>query len=1012
MISIEILDYIYSSDVNNQFSLNNATTVDDWTIDSSSEASITTVSGSTQALEPVTGNLTEGVLYDISLTVSGYSGTGDIGFGVSSVDGTTIGISSAMRLSANGTVSETFTALATNNVKILAEVGSAGTITASLTPASSIDFSKSIVGSLDIANSVDFPLALTFAVSDIRKLDARTGTYSKTFNIPATKNNNNIFRGAYHEGSYIEGNKISTEKTCRILVDNNYSITGKIQVTAIGKSSSPSYYSCVFYGNNVDWASSLDSKLLKDLRESPSSTVDGSGWDNLNRKGAGTGTGLLIQKDEIVATWGADNALLTTPQGGAQTTNVSPVVYPIVSYGEYNEGGDAGTIQLLRQRDDTAGKYGYKGWDNSNNPYGNPTPSCDWRPCVFIYDVIKQIFIQEGYTITSNFIETASFKKLLMALPNFRYNNVEERTEGADSNTWEGTFFIEGPVPPSTGYIQNVSFVTAATPSNSWVYTTQDIVWSAGSQLVQHDNTTIYDGTSSFLITEYGLYNIALDDVGIYLNSTCYSTYTATNIGIGYIAVRVMVKAVGQTSWNKIGEAYILGEGTSYVPYPTCGSLTAGSQRIDNLLIEDYYLNKGDTIKFEYRTKAKHFNSGNQTIGIEADLFGGTNIDNMAASGGVSNRSGRVSIQFQGDFAQYGQTYDLKNVIDSESTQVGFLKGVSHAFNLQFLTNTVARTVEIEPYNDFYKDESLALDWTDKVDFSQIQEDKFIQTDLAREIIFKYKEDSNDKKVEARALRLWSGIIDEYPYREFLSTEFAAGKAVFKNPFFAGTYNGRDSQTYLGSENEVPYNALLWGMCDTTPPSQPYGAGTCRPPKGYDYVPRLLNWERMSCSSTPTEPPNIYRQKAEVQEWLSENETIYSTPFTAPKTYEIYPKATSYDKFNSSTEVLCYNTINTSDWDCSTGSYGTYSYQKGLYQNYYQFMIEQIKSTPRLKTIYLNLKLDDISNLDLRKLVYVNGYYYRINQIVDFQPNNNKTTKVELLLWENKGGFLAYPAEF
>ena len=39
MISIEILDYVYSENVNNQFNLNNATTVDDWTVLSSSEAS-------------------------------------------------------------------------------------------------------------------------------------------------------------------------------------------------------------------------------------------------------------------------------------------------------------------------------------------------------------------------------------------------------------------------------------------------------------------------------------------------------------------------------------------------------------------------------------------------------------------------------------------------------------------------------------------------------------------------------------------------------------------------------------------------------------------------------------------------------------------------------------------------------------------------------------------------------------------------------------------------------------
>ena len=138
-----------------------------------------------------------------------------------------------------------------------------------------VDFNKSIIGNLDVGSSEDFPLALTFAIADIRSLDARTGTYSKTFKIPATKNNNKILKGVYYSEAFIEGNTYPTEKDCRILVDNSYSVIGKIQLTAVGKASSPSYYSCVFYGNNIDWASSLNTKLLKDL--SVLEGADGSG---------------------------------------------------------------------------------------------------------------------------------------------------------------------------------------------------------------------------------------------------------------------------------------------------------------------------------------------------------------------------------------------------------------------------------------------------------------------------------------------------------------------------------------------------------------------------------------------------------------------------------------------------------------------------------------------------------------------------------------------------------------
>ena len=65
-------------------------------------------------------------------------------------------------------------------------------------------------------------------------------------------------------------------------------------------------------------------------------------------------------------------------------------------------------------------------------------------------------------------------------------------------------------------------------------------------------------------------------------------------------------------------------------------------------------------------------------------------------------------------------------------------------------------------------------------------------------------------------------------------------------------------------------------------------------------------------------------------------------------------------------------------------------------------MIEMAKQNPRIKIAYFNLKLTDITELDLRKLVYVNGTYYRINRIIDYKPNSTEVTKVELVLWDYK----------
>tara|TARA_R110000824_G_scaffold398533_2_gene602670 strand:- start:1177 stop:1638 length:462 start_codon:yes stop_codon:yes gene_type:complete len=145
---------------------------------------------------------------------------------------------------------------------------------------------------------------------------------------------------------------------------------------------------------------------------------------------------------------------------------------------------------------------------------------------------------------------------------------------------------------------------------------------------------------------------------------------------------------------------------------------------------------------------------------------------------------------------------------------------------------------------------------------------------------------------------------------------------------------------------------------------------------------------------------------AVIQTWIS-TRVVWSAP-VGGATSTIYPQANSYDQFDSTIPVLTYGSHYIGSRNCVTGVESGKVIKKGLYQTYYQKQIEMMKTSPRLKTIYLNLKLSDVQTLDLRKLVYIDGSYYRINQIIDFQPNSNTTTQVELVLWEEQGNF---PAE-
>jgi len=1014
MIALELLDYKYDDVSNNQINFNLATVATaDWNVVDTTKAEITTLTTGSAYIYPVTGTLTDGVDYKLTLVLSNKTGAGDMGFDTVGSAGSAIGITLSMRGAVDGTYEETFTASGSQGARIFADTNAKGTIYARITQVGGINWDESVAGNLEVGNSDDFPLALSFSVGEARDLEARTGTYSKTFKIPATKHNNKVLKGIYNEGYYVKNNTVTNQKPCRITVDGSLTIVGLLQVTGLGQSTQPLYYSCVFYGNNVDWAAGIGNKLLKNL--SVLNGVDGSGWDNLNRKGATSGIDKKLNYGEVVALWDIDDATTKTTFAGVPSVNTSPICYPQAGYGELNPGGATG-MQLLKtayEHDPLQGfnSKGYYGFGFTGYAYPTPVPCVDFRPGIFIYDIIKQLFHQEGYTISSNFIHSDMFKGLIMLLPNFRYNNVDERVA---ANSAYGSF-EEGAA--ETGYVGDYSYTTPSIPStqNWWE---REIIrwdgtkpaggsWAGTGNFLTTDPSSMYtDATGEFEIQEYGFYDISMDNISAWLQDVCGGT--AFSYLLRYVRINCQVSTAGTGFWTTIATSYAMDVNTSRII--TCGGgITPATISFENMLIENQWLNKTDKIRFQTETRLKHSDAGNRTMGVDMYLYGGANVEPVPLvppGTRVSACDGRVNITHRGERVEYGQTFDVKNIIDGESTQLDFLQGVIHAFNLRFTTDTTLRVVTIEPYNDFFKNQNESEDWTNKVDLSRSQEDKWIQSQLKREVIFKYKTDSNDKVVEHNGRTFFNGILDEYPYREFLDSDFEVGQAVFENPFFAGTYSSQDGEAYQGVAwaNAVPARANLWGLCDTD--AVPTPSSSCRPPKGYNFLPRLVHYIKMATPLTVI--PFGIRFGTRIQVWgQSDLETIiagYSSMGGPP----IIARACSVDKytdFNAPTLPLSYGSANQASYDTTTRITGPEVGYKGLYQTYYQNMIEQLKRNPRIKIVYVNLKLIDINDLDLRKLVYIDGYYYYINRIIDYKPNNNEVTKVELVLWEDLGSF-------
>ena len=60
-------------------------------------------------------------------------------------------------------------------------------------------------------------------------------------------------------------------------------------------------------------------------------------------------------------------------------------------------------------------------------------------------------------------------------------------------------------------------------------------------------------------------------------------------------------------------------------------------------------------------------------------------------------------------------------------------------------------------------------------------------------------------------------------------------------------------------------------------------------------------------------------------------------------------------------------------------------------------MFKQLKARPKIRVSYFKLSYQDILRMDFRRLVYLDGVYYRINKIVDYKPHVQESTKVELM---------------
>ena len=837
------------------------------------------------------------------------------------------------------------------------------------------DVNKTL-GNVDITSSDNFPLSLTYQNFDIRNFNSRGGSFSKTFKIPATKNNNVLFNQVYKDGN-IDARNVRTDIPATIYADNVPIINGTLKLTKILKQKEALEYECSFLGDNMDWASRIKNLELKELTFAKS---DGSDYifDNIQ---------------------GLSN---TARDGGQQDSASDKLLYPLASYGE--------------------------GVSSRNQVFDG-----DLAPSMYLKNIWDKIFSKQGYTVESEFCNSAFFKSLIVPFNfqkqseqiNFKYGkivkssayvHITQFTEGSSLNPVIFAHMGHGVIEVkkggnNAGVLTDDTSVAARYPFNGSTITDDANVPSSGDTgNVQEGSNTNGNLSGSSLIVKSNAGNHTINF------NIDFRTFGDSNFA-------------NQAEYRLVGELWRFDDDKDInLPnvdgfYKAVKDTEAGTNTNPNI---ERIWNSGN-IEFKENSdydRIHNFSGSENVTGNSEDKYIFTVAVKMISFNNTVGDSSNFSFGWKGGTLEISgnteietgeQLTDLQFFLP-RGKQSDFISGVAQMFNLQFQTDVANKTVKVEPYDYFYKDFSSAVNWTDKIDYSKSIQDEFIY-DIKSELKFQYKDASGDGFLERYNKK---NDVDWGAYRELDSQGvFSDGEYKVENKYFSPTFNWYESdyidQPALHELSRRPFIPIYHSDVSNLDAS----ANVERADKDFNIGARVLialpisQGSRQYLSSQTGLVTGYSRSST--NEVVSSD--IFQKDFTRANFFHLDNARNDADKsdtfgtfmklsigtYNGNTILidpnLSFNNILFDNANSDTGDYD----MKGLYFHFYSKMVEQLKQKPRIKNIFLRLNKTDIAVLDFQKLVYLDGLYYRINKIIDFKPHLKQSTKVELVEYFDLG---------
>jgi hypothetical protein len=807
----------------------------------------------------------------------------------------------------------------------------------------------------DLYQEEDIPL--TLSIDNFKNVAEKVQSYSKDFNLPATKRNNQIFNNMFEITRADDGLIFNpyVQTKCVLKQDGFILFEGFLRMIDVKDKEGEISYNVNLYSEVIALSDILKDRTFADLSLSELT----SDYNITN----------------IKASWDGDLVLenaLTDPNEfagpvGATTTDV--LKYPFIDWNH----------QFFL--------------DANFNPE-MPNLNSAFRPCINVKYLISKIFAEAGFNWTSDFFDSTDFGKLYM---DFNWGNDENPTDIKSSGfgqvrkfdtfadnfattSWTAILLSSDHFSDSQGYAlasgvftvpagqSNTTYVinysadflflnytNKASASFRWIknlgITGETVInlddnFGAGHQVegsaVAYAQVGASGGIFSLVLVHGGYYDSAPTIVFVPPGSGSSAAATANGSFPGTVTSLTLTNSGGNYSPYSPPFMKFEGVNRNQPVYTSSGSLSVTLEAGDTLQFQ-MTSDIADAVLQDHRRSPYDIFMYNFTT---ATIWLNSNVDNMADA-------------------------TLLNALRGEVGQWDFLKGIMTMFNLVTMVDeTNKNNILIEPYSDVFikntnsgttgdltlASRSIEHDWTDKVDVSQMELRPL--TDLNKDTVFKFVEDDEDYCFNAYKLSTSGGLYGAKYFDASGFTILVGEKEIIAEPFAA-----------------TVMKPLQDFFPDFIVPSI-YAVDESGASEGFDNSPRILydNGIQTLTSCTYTIPDqNGVTGITDEDEFLQFSH-LSSIPIDPNTTVDFNFKS---DQLIQPLDAQGMPTDN-------------------LYSMYWQpYFNELYNADTRTMTLKVNLSPSDIATFKFYDTVMIKNRSFRVNKI-EYKPNS--LAKVEFIL--------------